>query len=154
MAIFNTLAQPGKLSLGLVFPLEAYSGAVAQMQNQEQLAQLAEHLRFQALWCRDVPFHDPSFGDTGQQFDPWVYMTHIMNQTQRIALATGSIIMPLRHPVHMAKSINSLQVLSGGRLVLGLASGDRPVEYPAFNQELDNRSELFRDSFFYTKALL
>ncbi|MGD1847558.1 MAG: LLM class flavin-dependent oxidoreductase, partial [Salibacteraceae bacterium] len=46
------------------------------------------------------------------------------------------------------------QVLSGGRLVLGLASGDRPVEYPAFNQELDNRSELFRDSFFYTKALL
>jgi len=76
-----------------------------------------------------------------------------MNHTKEIALATGSIILLLRHPVHTAKSINSLQVLSNGRLLLGVASGDRPVEYPAFNQELDNRSDLFRDSFHYIKAL-
>lgn len=76
-----------------------------------------------------------------------------MNHTKEIALATGSIILPLRHPVHTAKSINSLQVLSNKRLVLGVASGDRPIEYPAFNQNLANKSELFRDSFFYIKAL-
>ena len=76
-----------------------------------------------------------------------------MNQTSEIALATGSIILPLRHPVHTAKSINSLQILSGGRLILGVASGDRPVEYPAFNQNLQMKSELFRDSFQYIKAL-
>ncbi|MEM9672446.1 MAG: LLM class flavin-dependent oxidoreductase, partial [Bacteroidota bacterium] len=45
------------------------------------------------------------------------------------------------------------QVLSKERLVLGVASGDRPVEYPAFNQNLESKSELFRDSFFYIKAL-
>ena len=127
MSAFSKIATRGKLTLGLVFPIEAYSGSIAKMENQEQLAKRAEELGFKALWFRDVPFHDPSFGDAGQLYDPWIYMTHIMNQTKEILLATGSIILPLRHPVHTAKSINSLQVLSKGRLVLGVASGDRPI---------------------------
>ncbi|MEM9078285.1 MAG: LLM class oxidoreductase [Bacteroidota bacterium] len=153
MRAFNKIISKGKLSLGLVFPLEAYSGSVAKMENQEKLAKRAEELGFKALWFRDVPFNDPSFGDAGQLYDPWVYMTHIMNHTNEIVLGTASIILPLRHPVHIVKSINSLQLLSKERLVLGIASGDRPIEYPAFNQELENKSELFRDSFFYIKAL-
>lgn len=153
MSTFSRIATSGKLTLGLVFPLEAYSGSVAKMENQEQLAKRSEELGFKALWFRDVPFNDPSFGDAGQLYDPWIYMTHIMNHTNEIALATGSVILPLRHPVHTAKSINSLQILSQGRLVLGVASGDRPVEYPAFNQDLGQKAELFRDSFFYIKAL-
>ncbi len=153
MSVFNQLASKGKLTLGLVFPIEAYSGSTAKMENQEQLAQRAEELGFQALWFRDVPFNDPSFGDAGQLYDPWIYMTHIMNQTKHIALATGSIILPLRHPVHTAKSIHSLQILSNHRLILGVASGDRPSEFPAFNHQLEDISALFRDSFFYIKAL-
>jgi luciferase-type oxidoreductase len=153
MSVFSEVAKEGKLTLGLVFPLEAYQGSVPKMENQEQLAKRAEDLGFKALWFRDVPFHDPSFGDAGQMYDPWIYMTHIMNHTHRIALATGSIILPLRHPVHTAKSINSLQVLSNQRLILGVASGDRPIEYPAFHQKLEERSALFRDSFSYIKAL-
>lgn len=153
MNIFNNIATKDKLTIGIVFPLETYSGSVAKMENQEELAQRAEQLGFKALWFRDVPFNDPHFGDAGQLYDPWIYMTHIMNHTKNIALATGSIILPLRHPVHTAKSINSLQVLSNGRLILGVASGDRPIEYPAFNQDIYKKSELFRDSFFYIKAL-
>ncbi len=153
MSVFSKIATQHKLTLGLVFPLEAYSGSVASMENQEKLAQRAEELDFKALWFRDVPFNDPSFGDAGQLYDPWIYMTHIMNHTHAIALGSASIILPLRHPVHTVKSINSLQVLSKNRLVLGVASGDRPVEYPAFNQKLENKSALFRDSFSYIKAL-
>ncbi|TMM56841.1 LLM class oxidoreductase [Maribacter algarum] len=153
MQKLDKIATRGKLTLGLVFPLESYSGSIAKMENQEKLAQRAEELGFKALWFRDVPFNDPNFGDAGQLYDPWVYMTHIMNHTKEIALATGSIILPLRHPVHTAKSILSLQKLSGGRLIIGTASGDRPVEYPAFNQNIEKRGELFRDSFFYIKAL-
>jgi len=153
MSVYSKIASKGNLTIGLVFPLEAYSGSIARMENQEQLAKQAEELGFKSLWFRDVPFNDPSFGDAGQLYDPWIYMTHIMNHTKDIALATGSIILPLRHPVHTAKSINSLQILSNERLILGVASGDRPIEYPAFNQLLGNKSELFRDSFLYIKAL-
>ncbi|MCE7054239.1 LLM class oxidoreductase [Algoriphagus sp. AGSA1] len=153
MSTLNKIATKGKLTLGLIFPLEAYSGSVAKMENQEKLAKRVEELGFKALWFRDVPFNDPSFGDAGQLYDPWIYMTHIMNHTNEIALGSASIILPLRHPVHTAKSINSLQILSNERLILGVASGDRPIEYPAFNQNLEDKSELFRDSFFYIKAL-
>ena len=153
MGVFNKIATKGKLTLGLVFPLEAYPGSVPKMENQEKLAQLAEELGFQALWFRDVPFNDPNFGDAGQLYDPWIYMAHIMNHTSEIALGSASIILPLRHPVHTAKAMNSLQLLSKERLILGVASGDRPIEYPAFNQNLNNRSALFRDSFAYIKAL-
>jgi len=150
----NNIAKKEKLSLGLVFPIESYSGSVAKMENQEKLAKRAEELGFKALWFRDVPFNDPSFGDAGQLYDPWIYMTHIMNHTKEIALASGSIILPLRHPVHTAKSISSLQSLSGGRMIMGIASGDRPIEYPAFNQDINQKTELFQDSFFYLKALM
>ncbi|MCR9248899.1 MAG: LLM class oxidoreductase [bacterium] len=150
----ESIARQNKLSLGLVFPIESYKGSIATMENQEKLAKRAEELGFKALWFRDVPFNDPSFGDAGQLYDPWIYMTHIMNQTKDIALASGSIILPLRHPVHTAKSIASLQSLSGGRMIMGIASGDRPIEYPAFNQDIHQRTELFQDSFFYVKALM
>lgn len=149
----KNIAQQGKLSIGLVFPIESYTGSVPRMENQEKLARRAEELGFKALWFRDVPFNDPSFGDAGQIFDPWVYMTHIMNCTEEITLASGSIILPLRHPVHTAKSLFSLQYLSNGRIVLGVASGDRPSEYPAFNRDLTKKGELFRDSFSYLKSL-
>lgn len=150
----NKIAKPNKLSVGLVFPLEAYSGSIAKMENQESLAIRAEELGFKALWFRDVPFNDPSFGDAGQLYDPWVYMAHIMNHTREIALATGSIILPLRHPVHTAKSLLSLQKLSKGRIIMGIASGDRPIEYPAFNQDINIRGQLFRDSLNYMKELM
>jgi len=72
MDVFNKIANEGKLTLGLVFPLESYSGSVPKMEGQEKLALRAEELGFKALWFRDVPFHDPSFGDAGQLFDPWI----------------------------------------------------------------------------------
>ena len=154
MGQLEKIARPNKLSLGLVFPIEAYQGSIATMKNQEFLGKRAEELGFSALWFRDVPFNDPNFGDAGQLYDPWVYMAHIMNHTKRIALASGSIILPIRHPAHIAKSLQSLQALSNGRIILGIASGDRPLEYPAFNQDINHKSDLFRDAFFYLKSLL
>lgn len=151
--MLSDITKKNKLSLGLFFPIEAYKGSVPTMENQVALAQKAEAIGFKALWFRDVPFHDPHFGDAGQMYDPWVYMTHIMNHTKQIQLATGSIVLPLRHPVHTAKSAFSLQNLSNGRLILGVASGDRPIEYPAFNKGIMRKSELFRESFHYVREL-
>ena len=151
--MLSDIAQKNKLTLGLFFPIEAYKGSIPTMENQVSLAQKAEAIGFKSLWFRDVPFHDPRFGDAGQLYDPWVYMTHIMNHTKTIQLATGSIILPLRHPVHTAKAAFSLQNLSNNRLILGVASGDRPIEYPAFNKDVNNKSALFRESFQYIRDL-
>src|SRR6476661_4405157 len=134
---FRRMFAPGRLTLGVFFPIEAFRGDVPTMQGQERLARRAEELGFAALWVRDVPLRDPSFGDVGQVYDPWVYLGWIAAQTRTIALATGSIILPLRHPLHTAKEAASVDQLSGGRFVLGVASGDRAVEFPAFGVDAE-----------------
>lgn len=145
---------PGRLTLGVFFAIESYKGDTPLMQHQGELARRAEQLGFSALWFRDVPLRDPSFGDVGQIYDPWVYLGYIAAQTSRIALATGSIIVPIRHPLHIAKAAASVDKLSGGRLVLGIASGDRPSEYPAFGIDFATRGERLRETLRYVLEAL
>lgn len=146
---FTRMFKPGHMTLGLMHPLESYAGSVATMQGQIPLAQRAEALGFAALWLRDVPLHDPYFGDAGQIYDTWVYAGWLAAQTRTVSIATGAVVLPLRHPLHVAKAAASIDQLSQGRLVLGVASGDRPLEYPAFNADFDTRGERFRDSLAY-----
>ena len=151
---YNATFQPGRLSLGLVVPLETYDRSpVPSMARHLERAQLAESLGFSALWLRDVPFNVPSFGDAGQTFDPFVYLGFLAARTDRIALGVASLVLPLRHPAHVAKAAASVDVLSGGRLLLGVASGDRPDEYPAMAMSFEDRGERFRESFEYIERM-
>lgn len=102
----------------------------------------------------DVPLLDPAFGDAGQIYDPWVYLGYIAAQTRDIALATGAIILPLRHPLHVTKAAASVDELSGRRLVLGMASGDRPLEFPVFGRPWEERGRLFRESLAFIRRTL
>lgn len=151
---YNTVFQPDQLSLGLVVPIENYStSTVPSMNSHIERAQLAEELGFKAVWLRDVPFNVPSFGDAGQTFDPFVYLGALAMATNEIALGVASIILPLRHPAHVAKAAATADALSGGRLLLGVASGDRPEEYPALNMSFPDRGERFRQSMDYIRAM-
>lgn len=144
---FSRAFTPGHLSLGLFFPLEAFGGDIPSMLNQVALAKRAEELGFSALWFRDVPLRDPNFGDVGQAFDPWVYMGYMAAHTSEIALGSASIAIPLHHPLHTAKASASVDQLSAGRLILGVASGDRPVELSAFDVDPERRGEVFREHY-------
>jgi luciferase-type oxidoreductase len=151
---YNATFQAGRLSLGVIVPLESYTkGPVPTLQRHVERVQLAEQLGFAAVWLRDVPFNVPSFGDAGQTFDPFVYLGLLAARTEHIALGVASIVLPLRHPAHVAKAAASVDVLSAGRLILGVASGDRPDEYPALNLPFDNRGERFRHSFDYIRRM-
>ncbi|MEM9277605.1 MAG: LLM class oxidoreductase [Pseudomonadota bacterium] len=151
---YNSVFQFGKLSIGLVLPIEAYSvGKEPTMKDHLATARLAEELGFSAIWLRDVPFNVPSFGDVGQMYDPFVYLGTLAAITEKIALGTASIILPLRHPAHVAKAAATADALSDGRLLFGVASGDRPEEYPALNMSFPDRGERFRDSFEYIRAV-
>ena len=151
---YNSVFRPNRLSLGLVVPIETYAGEpVPTMEHHIERVQLAEDLGFSAVWLRDVPFNVPSFGDAGQTYDPFVYLGLLAGQTNRIALGVASIILPLRHPAHVAKAAATADVLSGGRLLLGVASGDRPEEYPALNLPFRDRGAAFRESFDYIRQM-
>ncbi|MEO0868791.1 MAG: LLM class oxidoreductase [Cyanobacteria bacterium J06642_11] len=151
---YNTVFRPNRLSLGLVVPIETYDRSpVPTMARHLERIQLVEKLGFSSIWLRDVPFNVPSFGDAGQTYDPFVYLGFLASQTERIALGVSSIILPLRHPAHVAKAAATADVLSGGRLILGVASGDRLDEYPALNLSYADRGERFRASFDYIRHM-
>lgn len=152
---FRSVFGEHQLSLGLVVPIESYPyGPVPSMQAHIARVQLAEKLGFKAVWLRDVLFNVPSFGDAGQIYDPFVYLGALATVTKDITLGVASLVLPQRHAAQVAKAAASADVLSGGRLVLGVASGDRPEEYPAINRSFDDRGSRFRDSVEYIKRMM
>ena len=150
---FANVFRPGQMSIGLVLPLlSSVDGEKADAYPHLERVQMIEKLGFTSLWIRDIPFNDPEFGDVGQIYDPFVYLGLLAGATDQIALGAASIILPLRHPAHAAKAAASVDQLSDGRLLLGIASGDRPAEYPAMNIDFDGRGAAFRDSVEYMRA--
>lgn len=150
---YNTTFRPGRLTIGMVLPIENHAqNAVPNLEHHLARVQLIDSLGFAALWVRDVPFHVPSFGDAGQTYDPFTYLGFLAGQTKQIALGAASIALPLHHPVHVAKSANTIDQLSGGRLILGIASGDRMEEYPATNHSYENRGGSFRSAYQYLRS--
>jgi len=151
---YNEVFRPGRLSIGLVVPIEGHANnPMPQMTRHLDRARLVDDLGYAALWLRDVPFNVPSFGDAGHLYDPFVYLGLLAGATRRIGLGVASIILPLRHPAHVAKAAASADVLSGGRLLLGIASGDRPEEFPAMAQPFAERGVRFRESYDYIRRM-
>jgi len=142
---YRQLFADDGLTVGIGFPLTGTRESTPAVDEEMRLARHAEAVGFDGLWARDVPTYWPRFGDAGGAFDPWPLLSHAAAHTESIALGTSSVILPLRHPVHLAKAAASVDRLSNGRLVLGIASGDRDPEYPVFGVEDDERGRAFRE---------
>ncbi|MBZ6495796.1 LLM class oxidoreductase [Natrinema longum] len=143
---YRRLFDHDGLTFGVGFPLTGANRSTPTVADELHLAQHAESVGFDGLWARDVPTYWPKFGDSGQTFDTWPWLSHVAAHTDDIALGTSSIVLTLRHPLHVAKSAATVDRLSDGRLVLGVASGDRDPEYPAFDVDREDRGALFRES--------
>jgi probable F420-dependent oxidoreductase len=66
--------------------------------------------------------------------------------TERIRLSTGMLILTLHHPLRIAEEAAVVDVISGGRLTLGIAVGYREVEFAAFGVDYATRGQRFRES--------
>ena len=151
---YSRMFAPGRLTMGIFLPLRFYQGDMSVLAGQAALVEEIDRQDFAAVWVRDVPLYDPSFGDAWQVFDPFTYLAFLAARTRRVALATGSTIFSLRHPIDLAKSAFTIDQLSGGRLVLGIASGDRPIEFPAYGVERAERAERFAHAVSYFRQLM
>lgn len=151
---FNQTFQEGQLTLGFISPARGYPDSpFPSLSDQAEIVQSLDRSDAAALWLRDVPFYDPSFGDTGQVLDPMVYAGWLSALTTRIAIGTAGIVTPLREPVITAKQIATADQLLGGRFLAGMASGDRPTEYPAFGVDFGTRVERFQEGVHLLKTL-
>jgi luciferase-type oxidoreductase len=149
--------EGGPLTIGIDLPLDNDWGSarraagrangVPDLTGHADKAALADQLGFAALWVRDVPLFDPvRFGDAGTVFETFTHLGHLAATTRDAVLGTAAVVLPLRASLLVAKAAATVDVLTGGRFLLGVASGDRPVEYPLFGRDFDARGAAFREA--------
>jgi probable F420-dependent oxidoreductase len=115
--------------------------AVAEANGFESLW-MPEHLVFPAEMPPRYSYtpdgYPPMHPDT-PTFDPWVVLAAVSTATETIRLASGVFILPLRHPVMVARSVVTLDRMSGGRVVLGIGVGWMPDEFEIVGASFHDR---------------
>ena len=108
------------------------------------IARVAEETGFAAVHVTDHPAPDAKWLDHGghHALDPFVALAFAAAATTDVRLLTNVYIAAYRNPFLGAKSIQSLAVLSSGRLILGTAAGYLKPEFKALGVDFDNRGAL------------
>ena len=113
---------------GLIYP-----PPFADQADLMRLGREGEGLGFFSLWANDhVTTQDyvrRSFPNPPNYFEPLITLTFLAAQTHRAKLATGIIVLPLRDPIILGKQVAALDLLSGGRLILGVGLGAYREEF-------------------------
>ncbi len=78
--------------------------------------------------------------------DPFVALSYVAANTAKLMLHTNILVMAYRNPFLTAKAAASLQVLSGGRLILGAGAGYQKVEFDALGVDFHKRGKLFDEA--------
>jgi probable F420-dependent oxidoreductase len=137
------------------------------MLRSEQLApvaQRAEQLGFESVWVAEhlvfpteirsrYPYSAegvPPINPATPLLDPLLVLMQVAAQTQRIRLGTNVYILPLRHPLAVARMAMTLDVLSGGRLTFGIGVGWLAEEFEAVGIDFATRGGRTRE---YVRAL-
>jgi len=95
-----------------------------------RVAELAEELGFDSVWATEHIIVGPEAIDPyGRVYAPLLTLGWIAGWTERIGLGTSIVLVPLHHPMHLAKEVATLQELSGGRFTLGVGMGWHKDEY-------------------------
>ncbi len=121
------------------------SHACAAPDAAARVAALAERLGYDSLWAGEhVAVPSPRVAPSPMEpdepiLDPLVALAHVAAHTEHVQLGTGVIILPQRNPVVLAKQVASLDVVSGGRLVLGLGVAYLEPEMRAIGVPMEGR---------------
>ena len=136
-----------------------HSGTTASPDNIVQVAQKAEGLGYDSVWVYErflfpvnpqVPYIATPDGSYPEAFktvlDPLETLTYVAANTTRVALGTSVLDMPYYNPVMLARRLTTLDVLSRGRLRVGLGLGWCKDEFDAVGRPMKGLGK-FADEF-------
>jgi probable F420-dependent oxidoreductase len=103
-------------------------------------ARRAEEAGFESVWVGDhVALPREARGDTEPRLDAVTALAYLAAVTTRVRLGFGVLVLPQRHPVLVAKQITSIDVLSGGRVLVGIGAGYVEPELRALSVPMAER---------------
>jgi probable F420-dependent oxidoreductase len=140
------------MKLGICLP---HYGRPIETERLYQLATRAEEVGLDSVWVTDhviVP-RDMSLIYRDHMLDPLAVLPWLAAATERIALGTSVIVLPYRAPIPLAKLLASVDVLSGGRLILGAAVGWLEGEFEALGVPISERASRTDEALELIRAL-
>jgi alkanesulfonate monooxygenase SsuD/methylene tetrahydromethanopterin reductase-like flavin-dependent oxidoreductase (luciferase family) len=129
--------MPRPLKVGLVMPdVEGmYDGRMVRWPDIAALARTAEDVGFDSLWLGDhFLYRFPGLGSWGV-WESWSLMAALAASTERVELGTMVTVTPWRPPGLLAKIVDTVEEVSGGRVILGVGAGSHQAEFPAFGYD-------------------
>ena len=135
-----------RVELGVAIPQTRLDGAFDVEKLRGFLAR-AEALGVQSAWVVEQVL------GSIRSLEPVALLTYAAACTERLRLGSAVLLTALRSPVHLAKSLATLDHLSGGRLTVGVGLGGNPRIYPAFGLQAARRAARFAEGLRLMKRL-
>src|SRR5919108_3642734 len=121
-----------------------------------RLASQAEALGFASVWVHDHVFNAGHvFRRIGHRpyYEPLTLLSYVAARTERVGLGTSVLVLPYHNPIRLAKTAATLDVLSGGRLILGVGVGAVPPESEAMGSPYAERGGMTDEAIAVMKEL-
>ncbi|MBA3518938.1 MAG: LLM class flavin-dependent oxidoreductase [Rhizobiales bacterium] len=144
------------LKIGLIVPVfeGGFAGATARWPDLVEVARLAEDAGLASLWLPDHLLFREDHGGASGMWEGWSLLSALAAVTHRIELGTFVTCAGFRNPALLAKMADTVEEISGGRLILGLGAGWHEPEYRAFGFPFDHRTDRFAEALAIIGGLL
>ena len=129
-----------RITAGIHLP---QAGPAASADAIAKVAELAESLGFGDVWVSDhliIPA-DAKYPPSAYIYEPLAVMAWVAAKTSRVKIGTTVLVLPMRNPIVVAKSLASIDLLSGGRVILGTAAGWLKAEFDALGIPFNERGK-------------
>jgi alkanesulfonate monooxygenase SsuD/methylene tetrahydromethanopterin reductase-like flavin-dependent oxidoreductase (luciferase family) len=138
------------MKFGQFFLLEKYPGRSDSEVYRDSLeqVQVADKLGYHTAWLAEH-----RFSQYGILPDCVVFGAAIAATTERIRIGQAVMVLPFHHPINLAEQIAMLDVMSNGRLDVGVGRGYQALEYSAFDMDMDESRARFEESLEIMKGL-
>ena len=145
-----------RIKVGLQIPIGHETGGDSMRWSEIlDMAKLAEDVGFDSLWVVDHFLYQLADGrEPIGLWECWSQISALAACTETVELGTLVLGMGFRNPALLAKMADTVDEISGGRLILGVGTGYHEVEYRAFGYPYDHRYSRFAEAIQIVSALL
>lgn len=151
------MTTPSKrpLKIGLLLPETEgqMNGETARWRDLLAMTETAEAVGFDSVWVTDHFIHRTET-ETRGPWECWSLVSAIAAVTNRVEIGTLVLCTGFRNPALLAKMADTVEEISGGRLILGIGAGWNEPEYRAFGYPFDNRVNRFEEALTIITSLL
>lgn len=143
------------MKIGMILPLaEDESGSAPSWDELKAAARQSEESGFDSVWVYDHLLHRFEGHPTVGFWEAWTMLTALAAVTERVELGTTVLAAGFRNPALLAKMADTLDEVSGGRLILGLGAGWHEPEFDAFGFPFDHRVSRLEEALQIIRPLL